>query len=390
MAGGSSLRCAAAGPTPTAARSSASGRVACRRWSKRGAAPGGSHGLRRECVSGIFPRLDRLSRCVPAQRSMLSRGARWKHLQGHPAIHASLDDRRLVSSLPGNSRPRRCDLFVRLAQQQRRPAAAWGDGQHGRIWRLSWEGSPLVPDAPAIALGPIDSWAHLATADDASLLKSLENRDLELRSRAMDELVRHGEKNRDALLAIAKDVKRPPYARATAIAGVSRLWNPAVLDAMLALLKDENLELRRMAAEEIDGNVAAGQVTNSLMHSLATALSDPQPAPRRAAALAIGRAASLVAQANPLQAQAADILFRTLRKDDRSDRFLHDGILRALERLGKTGTDLLAGAASLTTPKHALSESPNWNVFALASRPKHSTAFCPLRINLTTPSSPGS
>ncbi len=224
-------------------------------------------------------------------------------------------------------------------------AAAWGDGQHGRIWRLSWEGSPLVPDAPAITLGPIDSWAHLASADDVSLLKLLAKRDLELRSRALDELIRHGEKNRNALLAIAEDLKQPPFARAAAISGVSRLWNADVLEAMLSLLKDENLELRRMAAEEIDGNVAAAQVTDSLIQSLAADLLDPQPAPRRAAALAIGRAASLLPEANSLRAKAADTLFSALRKDDRSDRFLHDGILRALERLGKTGTELLASAA---------------------------------------------
>ncbi len=225
------------------------------------------------------------------------------------------------------------------------PAAAWGDGQHGRIWRLSWEGSTLVPDAPGIAPGKLDAWTALATDSDSVLLEHLHSTDIEMRGRAAEELIRHGEPVRAPLRKLAADAKLPPFVRASALMAVSRIWNPDVQSTTFAILKDDNLELRRIALDLIGRNLTASTANEESIRIVEAGLKDPNPAPRRAAALALGHAASLLPERNALRSGAVEQLAAALRSDDRSDRLLNDGILRGLERLGKAGIEPLVAAA---------------------------------------------
>ena len=231
------------------------------------------------------------------------------------------------------------------------PAAAWGDGKHGRIWRLSWEGSPQTPEAPAIPRARLDRWQQMSTATEPQLLALLENPDGDLRAHAVEALLKKGDASRAALLRIALDAKAGAEIRAAAFSGACRIWNPEVLAASLTLLKDANLELRRMAAETLSWNVPRADVTPAICEALSAALKDPHPAPRRAAALALGRLVSQLPAEHAWQNQAAKAIFDVLHSDDRADRFLHDGLLRGLERLGAPALDPLATAALSADPK---------------------------------------
>ena len=46
----------------------------------------------------------------------------------------------------------------------------WGDGEHGRIYRVTWSGTK---ETPAIATRPMDSWAKIVKLEDDELLKTL-------------------------------------------------------------------------------------------------------------------------------------------------------------------------------------------------------------------------
>ena len=77
-------------------------------------------------------------------------------------------------------------------------------------------------------------------------------------------------------------------------------------------------------------NVAAGD--REVHAALVEHLNDEDPAARRSIILAVG-------QINA--AGAADDLVNALKADDGKDAYLHDGILRAIERTGKAGMDRL-------------------------------------------------
>src|SRR5436190_3638126 len=77
----------------------------------------------------------------------------------------------------------------------------WGDGKHGRIYRVTWAGTK---EQPAIAPRGLDSWAKIARMSDADLLQTLSSEEFSDRQKAQQELVRRGEKNRPALLRVLK------------------------------------------------------------------------------------------------------------------------------------------------------------------------------------------
>ncbi|HZK80619.1 MAG TPA: PVC-type heme-binding CxxCH protein, partial [Humisphaera sp.] len=225
------------------------------------------------------------------------------------------------------------------------PGAAWGDGKHGRIWRLSWEGTP---EAPAIARGPMDAWVKAKTGDRATLLARLDDPDYEVRIRALDALVSGGNENLAALLQAASDTKRPLVARAAAIFGASRLWNEQVEQALIPLLNDNAFAIQKIAIEAISANAPHGNATSALLTSVVARIKTGHPAVRRAAALA---AATLAKRgtADDL-ASVAEALLDNLKADTGADRFLHDGFIRAIERLGQPGFDRLVASAKSDGP----------------------------------------
>jgi glucose/arabinose dehydrogenase len=206
-----------------------------------------------------------------------------------------------------------------------------GDGEHGRIYRLSWAGTK---EEPALPRRGMDSWARFGKLSDEELLKSLAGDDLSDRLHAQRELARRGGKERAALLELLFDVDRPAPARVAALGGLQSMWNEEVRDAFLKVLDGKDADLRRLAADGLGQNAERGD--REAHHGLLRALGDPSPAARRAVFLAMGRVAGPGAEEN---------LANALSFDDGKDGALRAGLVRGVERLGKPGVDALIALA---------------------------------------------
>ena len=203
----------------------------------------------------------------------------------------------------------------------------WGDGKHGRIYRLTWDGTK---DHPALATRPMDSWDKIRKQNDEELLKTLASENFSDRQKAQRELVRRGEKHRAALLKLLGDEAQPLRVRIAALGVLHSFWNADVASHFRALLKDNEADLRRLAVE------ALGMYGEGRGLSVSLLLEDGDPAVRRAAALALGRTAA---------PGMADVLVNVLAADEGKDVVLHDGLVRAVEMCGKIGIERLLSLA---------------------------------------------
>ncbi len=209
----------------------------------------------------------------------------------------------------------------------------WGDGKHGRIYRVTWDGTKF---SPALPRGSMDRWAKLQKLGDDDLLKALESDDFTERQHAQQELVRRGGKNRKALLALLADGDKPLLARIAALGALQSMWDDQVQAAFLEALTDPLADLRRLAADGLALHVRGGAEQDHEI--LVQALNDLNPACLRAIALVMGRINA---------PGAADALVSALQFDESKDVYLRDGLIRALELTGKPGiTKLLALADS--------------------------------------------
>jgi putative membrane-bound dehydrogenase-like protein len=213
-----------------------------------------------------------------------------------------------------------------------------GDGKHGRIYRLTWAGTK---DRPAIAPRGMDSWARVIKQSDENLVKALASADFTDRRRAREELARRaGHKEADArkvvpaLLKLVKDADEPLPGRLTAVGALQAFWSAEVAEVFITLLQDPNPDLRRLAADGLGLNTRPGN--REVHEALVQALGDEDPAARRAIILAIGRINA---------AGAADVVAGAVQFDDGKDVYLHDGTLRAVERVGRPAVDKLLALA---------------------------------------------
>jgi putative membrane-bound dehydrogenase-like protein len=207
----------------------------------------------------------------------------------------------------------------------------WGDGEHGRIYRLTWTGSnddeALPPRAP-------DSWQKVIRGSDDELLKALNSPDFSDRQKAQAELRRRGPRNSASLRKLLADRKASLPARVEALGVLDTFWSDEVKDLFIKLLDDPQDDLRRLAVEGLalkskpkDGDVHA---------ALLSIVEDANPAVRRAVYLAIGRIGA---------DGAPDVLANVLSFDDGRDVYLRDGLVRAIERLGSAGMERLIALA---------------------------------------------
>ncbi len=201
-------------------------------------------------------------------------------------------------------------------------------GTHARIYRLTWGGTK---DQPALPPRGMDSWAKVLKLGDDDLVKALASDDASDRDHARQELGRRGEKNRPAILKLFKDADQPDVARVAALGALESMWNDDVQAAVLfALEHDASADVRRLSADALGLNAAKG---NEDVHTiLLRALLDAAPEVRRSAALAMSRVAA---------DGAPDNLVNTWANDDGRDRYLSDGLVRAIENLGQPGMDRL-------------------------------------------------
>lgn len=202
-----------------------------------------------------------------------------------------------------------------------------GDGVHGRIYRLTWSGT-----AEQAALPPrgMDSWSKLTKLDDAALLKALASEAATDRHHVQQELRRRGDRSRPELLKLLLDGDAPPSARVAALGVVQSFWNDDVEAAFSDLLRTGDADLRRLAADGLGLNSPTGSAR--VQAALLKQLGDDDPAVRRSVALAMGRVAA---------PGAADSLANAFAFDEGRDLYLRDGLVRALESLGKPGIDAL-------------------------------------------------
>jgi putative membrane-bound dehydrogenase-like protein len=199
----------------------------------------------------------------------------------------------------------------------------WGDGKHGRIYRITWAGTA---EQPAIPTRGLDTWAKILQQGDAELLRTLESENFSDRQQAQRELVRRGDKHRPALLAVLNDAKKPLPARLAALGALQSFWNEDVQATFVSMLKDSHPDVRRLCADALALNGKRGD--RNIHEALVQVLNDEDPAVLRALYLAVGKIAA---------PGAADTVANGLQFDDSKDAYLHDGMVRALEQVGKEG-----------------------------------------------------
>jgi quinoprotein glucose dehydrogenase len=198
----------------------------------------------------------------------------------------------------------------------------WGDGEHGRIYRLTWAGTK---DQPALPPRDGDTQAKIAKLEDDDLIKALIAGGDGDQPRL--ELIRRGEKERPALLKLLKDGEQPDEARIAALSALESMWNGDVQALAIDLLtKESSADIRRLSADALGLN--AGKGDGDVHSGLLRALTDATPEVRRSAALAMSRVAA---------PGAADVLVNTWDFDDGRDVVLRDGLVRAIENLGRPG-----------------------------------------------------
>ena len=151
---------------------------------------------------------------------------------------------------------------------------------------------------------------------------------------AQNELISRGTGGKSALLKAMGDAELSSTAR-TLLAGVlCNMWDQDVKRAFIRLATDDETALRRVAAECLGRYGAShdAQVQEVLLHILG----DADPSTRRSVSLAMARIAA---------PEVADCLGTSLSFDIGGDAFLRDGLVRALERLGKPGIERLLALA---------------------------------------------
>lgn len=221
---------------------------------------------------------------------------------------------------------------------------SWGDGAHGRIYRLSWNGTDNMP---AIPPGSMTAWQDLKQQSVTELLQTFKTTtDFELRERAQRELLsRDGNPYAD-FEGITQDESAGLPTRVSAFGAICQLdWSNAEGCAK-RLISDPSADMRRLAAEAIGHHTGSNRANSELADGLlACAELDSHPAVQRAAALAAGSVGA-VTLTPKLREQIAVELLKILGKTDHTDAYLFDGILRAIERCGKEGISQLTAMAS--------------------------------------------
>ncbi len=220
---------------------------------------------------------------------------------------------------------------------------SWGDGEHGRVYRLSWAGTD---DMPAIPLGAMTTWQNLKQQSVTDLLQTFTSTgDFEVRERTQKELLsRDGNRYAD-FERIALDESASLPARVSAFGAICQLdWSAAEVSAK-RLISDPSADMRRLAADAIGHHTDSSHATKELVAGLlACAELDSHPAVRRAAALAAGSVGAVVTTSQ-LREEIATKLLENLRKADHTDAYLFDGILRGIERCGREGVQQLVQMA---------------------------------------------
>ncbi|RLT12084.1 MAG: hypothetical protein DWI24_06470 [Planctomycetota bacterium] len=215
----------------------------------------------------------------------------------------------------------------------------WGDGQFGRLYKITWGGTP---QEPARTVRPKADWSHITGAADAQLLEMLRSKDYQQADRALREIVERGAKSRAGLQALLNDKSAPVRARCLGLQGLRQLWNSDVEAILIAALSDPEFQVRRLAAQAISWEPTKSRPDFvPVLESHLARETNGQVI--RELALAIGRHAT----DNP--ARAAETLLTWLHDHPTQDVATRDAFIRGIERLGETAVEVVAQNVRLGT-----------------------------------------
>jgi quinoprotein glucose dehydrogenase len=226
------------------------------------------------------------------------------------------------------------------------PGWFWGDGKHGRIWRLTWKGTS---DAPAIARGPLTTWSKLAELSDVDLIASLDTADGQVRDRAERELMRRqtaqpSDTRRQSLIRTAGDASKSHAARAAALCLAAQTLDRASIELLLATIAQSKTqpELARLAIELLGHNgLPAGEI-NVVCDRLLAALDTLPPPAARSAAIALGDLVSRLPADDARRRKTAEVLLQYADSHSSGDDpFLVDAVVRGIERMGAPALEIL-------------------------------------------------
>ena len=242
------------------------------------------------------------------------------------------------------------------------PGWLWGDTKHGRIWKLSWSGTSQTP---AIPLGSPKAWADMGSASADRLFRLANGSDVPGRRRATRELVRRSERADPdeglvgRLAEMARDTELDAGVRVEALGALCRTDFSHHIDTVRRACADEDPELARFALECIGRNATKDDADQTLISTVLDIAVNHDAARGRAAAITLGRLASLLGRHSELRRRSAlalTVLYTRTRPDE---RYRRDGLIRALETVG-------ADAVSLLDPLFA-SEDPERRELAVSA-----------------------
>ena len=219
--------------------------------------------------------------------------------------------------------------------------------REARLYRLSWEGGPAHPALPT---RPLASWSRFVSQGGTDLVKSLGAADFGDRRVAQLELMRRGAINKAALIQAVRKAELPIDARMLALGALASMWDEQIKAVLIQMATDDDAQLRRLAAECLGRN--SPKLDPAVQEALLFVLADAEPASRRSVALAMARVAA---------PDAADCLTTALTFDIGSDPYLRDGLVRALERLGKPGLERLLALANSGEPDRLELAIASWS-----------------------------
>ncbi len=215
----------------------------------------------------------------------------------------------------------------------------WGDGEHGRIYRITWAGTK---EQPALDPRPLDSWAKIVKGDNSDLLESLHSENASDRTVAQREIVKRGNALRPALLKLLHDKEQPLRARIAALGALETVWDEDVQKGFIDALDHGEPDLQRLAA---DGLALNAESRDEKVHAaLLKHLGAEELPVRRAVMLAIGH----------INAPAAAENLVNVLTDEGNSGEMRDGLVRAIELTGKAGVERLLALADSGVVKDTL------------------------------------
>jgi len=234
-----------------------------------------------------------------------------------------------------------------------------GNGQTGRIYRLTWSGTDADPARPTLDPGRIN---RVSSAGVDPLIRSLSDPDYGLRRAASLELIRRGGAVPiEAIHEVIEGAASPPVAKLHALGVLFALQTDrAAHRAVLRhALNDTDRDVRRFAYEILGRTFMKGDDHDlvdlvSVLKVVQAPREDAQV--RRAAAMALGRFGTVrmsgqIPGGTLFDQGAAGALLSAAEAGLGGDAFLRDGITRGLERLGRPALRLLLFAVSGRDPR---------------------------------------